>query len=138
MKKLYLINELRYQTKYFFWNISRILKVRITSGITKYLADGKPHCSATYSSEAERGYLVLVLKPFCIHIRQESQSPKTKTHQAKTHKTCHSAEAIDIQIIFLSQRIAHGLYGCYGFSRIQGRYPIRVYGIIELELPHFR
>jgi len=35
----------------------------------------------------------LGLKPFCIHIHQESQPPETKTDQAKTHKACHSNEA---------------------------------------------
>ena len=87
------INELRYETEYFIWNISRVLKVRTISGLTKYLADDKPRCSATYSSETERGYFVLILKPFFIHTRQESQFPETETRQAETHKTCHSTEA---------------------------------------------
>ena len=93
MKELCLINELRYQTKYLFWNISGLLEVRTTSGITKYLADDKPHYSATYSGETEGSCLVLNLKPFCIHIRQECQPPETKTDQAKTYKACHSNEA---------------------------------------------
>ncbi len=93
MKKLYLINELRYQAKYLLWYLLRLLEVRTTSGITKYLADDKPHCSTTYSGEAERGCLVLDLKPFCIYIRQEGKPPETKTYQAKTHESCHSAEA---------------------------------------------
>jgi hypothetical protein len=93
MKKLYLINELRYQTKYLFWHLPRLLEVRTTSGITKYLADDKPPCGTTYSGETEWGCLVLILKPLCIHIRQEGQLPETKTHQAKAHKTCHSSEA---------------------------------------------
>ena len=88
-----LINRLRYQTKYLFWNITRILEVRFTSGITKYLLDDETHSSTTYSGKTKRGCLILDLKPFCIHIRQEGKLPETKTDQAKTHEARHSSEA---------------------------------------------
>ena len=125
MKKLCQINALRYQTKYLFWNITRLLKVRSTSGIAKYLLDDKPHSSTTYPGKAERRCLILCLKPLCIHICQEGELPEAKTDQTKTHKACHGnqAGALVIKCCFASRipssaanRMAYRRMICLGVS----------------------
>ena len=68
------------------------MKVRFTSGITKYLLDDETRSSTTYSGITKRGCLILDLEPFCIYIRQECKPPETETDETKTHKACHSSE----------------------------------------------